>query len=256
MRYETLGRLRVTDADQAHSLSARKTAVALAVLLIRAGQVVPMERLITEIWDDDPPTRATAAVHVYVSHLRRFLAGANAASQIVTRAPGYRLTLGTDEVDADRFHELLWDGREHAARGSHERAAELLESALGLWRGPALDGLHGSAVVDGYVGRLAESRLAGIETLMEAKLALGRHREVVGSLYSLAAEHPTREKLHRQLMLALYRSERQADALRAYHSLRRCLQDSVGLEPGRGLQELYHSILVEDARLETPTGPI
>jgi SARP family transcriptional regulator, regulator of embCAB operon len=249
VRYEILGRLRVVDGENSYSITARKMAVALGVLLVRADQVVSVERLITEIWDERTPRRANAAVHVYISQLRKFLDTSHATSTIDTLQPGYRLGLRDDELDLHRFQYLVGAGQRRARQNRHEEAVDLLDRALALWRGPALDGLGGGTVVDGFATWLEESRLECTETLVESKLRLGRHREVVGFLYGLAAENPLRETFCRQLMLALYRSERPADALRQYHSTRRTLTEELGLEPGRALRELYHAILLEDESL-------
>ncbi|WP_241834635.1 AfsR/SARP family transcriptional regulator [Pseudofrankia asymbiotica] len=240
----------MTDGEGAYSISARKMAVTLAVLLIRADQVVSVDRLIAEIWDERAPRRANAAVHVYISQLRKFLDTRGAASIIDTVPPGYRLRLGADELDVLDFHRLMDAGRVAAHCERREEAIRHLDAALGLWGGPAFDGLRGGSVIDGYAIWLEESRLECLENLIECKLHVGRHREIVGLLNGLTAEHPLRETFCRQLMLALYRSERQADALRLYHRIRRALADELGLEPGRPLRELYHAILLEDERLE------
>jgi DNA-binding SARP family transcriptional activator len=251
VRYEILGPLRVVDEKCSSFLSARKIEVLLAVLLIRADQVVPLGQLFSEIWDDNAPRRATAGVHVYVSQLRKFLSRPDRAdSPIVTRPSGYQLQLGSDELDLHSFIRLAKLGREHARNARNDHAAACFEQALALWKGPALGDLPRGPIIDGFVAWLMEERLDCVELMVESHMSLGRHREQIGRLYSLTVEHPLREPFYRQLMLALYRSERQADALKVYQSARRTLNRELGLEPCRPLQNLHRAILVADSRLD------
>lgn len=259
MRYEILGPLRIADGSEYLSINARKVEIVLSVLLIRAEQVVSLEQLMTEIWGDKLPRRATAGIHVYISQLRKFLKVSGATrSPVETRAPGYVLRKGDDEIDAHIFPQLVDEGRTLLRDGQYGQATHCFEQALSLWRGPAL-GHDGSKapevngpIVDGFSTWLTETRLECLEMLVEGQLQLGQHRKTVGMLYALTAENPMREAFHRQLMLALYRSERQADALKVYQTVRRTLQDELGLEPGRPLQHLQHAILVGDKRLLAP----
>jgi SARP family transcriptional regulator, regulator of embCAB operon len=250
VKYEILGPLRVVDEGGVSSLSARKIETLLTVLLIRADQVVSCDQLIEEIWCDDVPRRATAGLHVYVSQLRKWLdRPGRADSPVVTRPPGYLLRLGSDELDLHEFQRLSRQGRAYQAAGRPDLAAASLEAALALWRGAVPRDTTCGPVVDGFVTWLEESRLECLEALAEANLRLGRHRELVSRLYSLTTEYPLRESFYRQLMLALYRSERQADALMVYHSARETLHDELGLEPCRTLRELQQAILMEDDSL-------
>ncbi|CAO5154852.1 SARP family transcriptional regulator, regulator of embCAB operon [Frankia sp. AiPs1] len=246
MRYEVLGPLRMMGKDDYGSINARKSAVTLAVLLVCADQIVSIDRLVTEVWNEHTPRRTSAAVHVYISQLRKLLGACSATSAIDTVTPGYRLVLGSDELDLHAFQRLVALGRERERQGRDEDAVGLLESALGLWRGPALDGLRGGPVVDGFATWLEECRLECFEMMVEVKLRLGRHREVVAPLRRLIAEHPLRETFCRQLMLALYHADRAADALRQYQHTRRILVDELGLEPGRALREVHQAILADD----------
>jgi SARP family transcriptional regulator, regulator of embCAB operon len=249
--YETLGPLRIVDGDRTSFISARKIETVLAVLLIRSDHVVPFDQLLSEIWGDRPPPRATAAVHVYVSQLRKFLQRpGRAENPIVTRAPGYMLQKGADQIDHHQFLHLVDQGRAQVREARHEAALSSFEEALGLWRGPALEDLRSSVTIDSFVTWLMESRLECMEMLAECQLQLGRHREIVGQLYSLISEHPFREAFYRQLMLALYRSERQADALRVYQAARQTLHDELGLEPCRALRHLQQAILADDGELD------
>jgi DNA-binding SARP family transcriptional activator len=251
MRYEVLGPLRVTDERGSSYISARKIEALLAVLVIRSGRLVPADQLIAEIWDDQPPRRATAGLHVYISQLRKFLdRPGRSESSIVTRPPGYTLHIGIDELDLHTFQHLAKLGRDAAQDGRHEEAVQYLESALALWRGPALADVPRGPIIDGFVTWLDEERVDCVEQVIEAHLELGRHRQIVGRLYSLVVENPLREAFYRQLMLALYRSERQGDALKVYQGARHTLNRELGLEPCRALQSLQRAILTADHRLD------
>lgn len=250
MKYEMLGPLRVTDESGSSFINARKIQVLLALLLVRSKQVVSIDEAITEIWGNNPPRRATAGVHVYISQLRKFLSRPDRAENpIVTRPPGYLLQLGDDEIDVHQFRALMHQGRSHLKAGQHPEASNAFEDALALWRGPVLGDLCGGPALEGFAAWTQEARLECTELLVEAQLCQGRHRELVGRLYSLTAEHPLREAFYRQLMLALSRSERQADALRVYQQARNTLNEELGLEPCRALRELQRAILVDDDRL-------
>ncbi|MFF2660048.1 BTAD domain-containing putative transcriptional regulator [Kitasatospora sp. NPDC058032] len=248
MRYEILGPLRVVDGDHVLAIGAPKRELVLGLLLVRSNQVVPADDLITEVWGDDPPRRARAALHVSISHLRKFLARPDrAGNPIVTQAGGYLLDLSRDELDAHEFVRLAELGRNHIKQRRFEEAAALMESALGLWRGPTRGDLPSGSAISRYVTWLMELRLGCSEMLADAQLELGFHRELVPSLYSLTAEHPLREVFYRQLMLALYRSDRKADALMVYQTARRTLNAELGLEPCRSVQDLQQTILMADA---------
>jgi DNA-binding SARP family transcriptional activator len=251
VRYEILGPLRVIDDGDSMFIGAKKVEILLAALLIRADQVVSAEQLITELWGERLPLRATAGVYVYISELRKFLSRSGRISgrpegPVVTRPSGYMLRLGTDEFDCQVFRDLMDLGRRHARNHCDDEAAECFEAALGQWRGPLTMELGTGPIVRGFVTWLSEERMECTELLMDTRLRLGCHRELVGRLYSLAAEYPLRESFYRQLMLALYRCERRADALTVYQSARRVLNDELGLEPGRALQDTQRAILIGD----------
>jgi DNA-binding SARP family transcriptional activator len=246
-----MGQLRLVDEAGTHSLSARKIEILLTALLIRADQVVSVDSLMKEVWGEILPRRATAGVHVYVSQIRKFLhRPGRGECPVQTRPPGYVLRLGDDELDVHEFDMLMTHGRDAARQGRHERAAAVLEKALALWNGPAMDDVHTGPILSGYQTWLNESRLECLEMLMESRLRQGQHRQLVSTLYLLTTEHPLREAFHHQLMLALYRCGRRADALRAYQAVRGLLDEELGLEPCRALRELHQSILTSDDRLE------
>lgn len=251
INYQILGNLRVRRDGVDVTPSARKIQVLLAALLLRSGQVVTVDRLISEVWGDDPPRRCLAAVQVYVSQLRKSLgSGGNAASPILTTPSGYLLQLGPWDLDVRVFQHLVTQGRQLARERRYAEALADCDAALRLWRGPVLAGLWHSHRVDSFVTWLEEIRLECLEMQIESRLALGRHRELVSQLYSLVGEHPLREVFHRQLMLALYRSERRADALEVYRRAHRVLDTELGLEPGHALRSLHHAILQSDGSLD------
>ncbi|MGY1583378.1 AfsR/SARP family transcriptional regulator [Streptomyces sp. MN13] len=252
MRFEVLGSLRITDGEEVSTVSASKMESLLGALLVRAGDVVSTDEMCTEIWGQEPPRRATATLHVYISQLRKLLRHTTgSASLIETRFPGYLLHLGNGTLDAHEFHALARQGRAASRTRRYADASALHGRALSLWRGPVLGGLRGGPIVEEFALRAEETRLECVEQRNEAELALGRHRELVGPLYALVRRHPLIEGFHRQLMLALYRSDRRADALQAFRDLCAVLDGELGIAPCRQVRELHHRILVDD----DPTVP-
>ncbi len=248
MEFRVLGPFEVCEGGQPLEIGAGKQRALLAVLLLRSGEVVSTDRLIDALWDEDPPASALNSIHVYVSQLRKALGNGH----LETRGHGYLLALEPEQLDLGRFERLLGEGRELLAEGEAERAAEVLRAALALWRGPPLSDFASEPFAHGEIARLEELRLSALEERVEADLALGRHAELVPELEALVREHPLRERLRAQLMLALYRSGRQAEALDAYQQARRMLAEELGLEPGRRLQELEGAILRQDPELDPP----
>ena len=248
LQFGILGPLEVLDRGEPLPLGGRKQRLLLALLLLRAGEVVSSDRLIDGLWGDETPPTAPVALQVHVSNLRRALGD---AGEVITRAPGYLMHPG-DALDLRRFERLLGE----AEIAETPAAAPILHRALDLWRGPPLDDLAYERGLQTAIARLEELRVAALERRIEVDLALGRHAALVPELEVLAREHPFRETLHRQLMLALYRSNRQAEALAAFRALRITLADELGLEPGSDLRRLEQAILTQDSSLVLETGPV
>jgi len=224
----------------------------LACLLAHANQVVSAERLIEELWGDEPPPTATTALQVHVSRLRKALeeTDGGGAELVVTRRPGYLIRVDAAQVDTLRFEQLASRGRTRLAAGDVAAAAGDLGDALGLWRGPALSELADHGFAQAWTARLELLRLAALEDRVDADLALGRHRDVVDELAALVEAEPLRERLWGQLMLALYRCGRQAEALRAFGQLRRTLADELGIDPSPELRRLEGRLLDQAADLD------
>jgi len=248
MEFRLLGPLEVAEQDRLLSLGGVKQRSVLAILLLNANQVVSADRLIDELWPDTPPATAAKSVQVYVSRLRKELG----PGRLVTRAPGYVLVVERSELDLARFEQLL----QEASRADSRGASQKLREALGLWRGTGLADLAYEPFAQAHVARLEELRLVALEQRVDADLATGHHAELVGELQALVADHPLRERLRCQLMLALYRSGRHAEALDIYQQARRALSDGLGLEPSEELKRLELAILQHDpaldGRVETP----
>jgi DNA-binding SARP family transcriptional activator len=228
----------------------------LAFLALRANQVVPADTLVQTLWGETTPASATAVVRTYVSRLRHALRPSGAVT-LASRSPGYSLEIDPARVDAHRFAQLVVEGRRATDAGRPDVAATTLERALALWRGPALADLAGIAGLQPVLTSLEEQRLAAVEDRLDAELALGHHTAVVGELEALTSEHPFRERLWGQLIVALYRSGRQADAVAAYQELRSTLVEQLGLEPGPDLRALEQQVLgqAEALRWAAPPGP-
>jgi DNA-binding SARP family transcriptional activator len=244
LEYRVLGPLEVVGDDGPLALGGAKQRALLALLVLNANRVVSRERLVDALWGDDPPETAVTSIQVYVSRWRKVLP----PDTLVTRAPGYLLAAKPEQIDLFRFESLVAEAR----GATPQRAATLLRGALALWRGPALGGLALESSARTESDRLEDLRLAALEERIEADLALGRQAELVGELQTLIGDNPHRERLRAQLMLALYRSGRQAEALDAYRAAREALVDELGLDPSAELRELEQRILSQDASLAPP----
>jgi YVTN family beta-propeller protein len=281
MDFRILGSFEVWVGDRLVGLGGEKPRALLAILLLHRNEVVSADRLIDDLWGESPPETALRTLRAYVSRLRKALGangsvvveeasglGANGASPaeeagcvpganggvLLTQGRGYVLEVASADVDLDRFRETSERGRDALAAGRPGEAAAVLRDALGMWRGPPLAEFAYEPFAQRVIARLEELHLAAVEDRVEADLALGRARELVGELRDLVARHPLRERLRGQLMLALYRAGRQAEALEAYQEFRRSLSEELGLEPGPAVKRLELSILGRDPALDLAAG--
>jgi predicted ATPase/DNA-binding SARP family transcriptional activator len=249
-RFSLLGPLTVSSDGTQIALGGQKRRALLAVLLLEANSVVSRDRLIDALWGENPPETARNTIQVYISQLRKFLP----EGALETAPPGYRLVIEADSVDLFEFMRLSEEGRTALDAGDATGGANTLRAALALWRGAALADLAWEPFAQAEIVRLEELRLAALEDRIDADLALGRHGQLVGELEQLVGEHPLRERFRAQLMLALYRSGRQADALAVYQRARRALVDELGIEPSESLKQLERAILAHDPSL-SPNVP-
>ncbi|HSJ73566.1 MAG TPA: BTAD domain-containing putative transcriptional regulator, partial [Miltoncostaeaceae bacterium] len=250
MEIRILGPLEVLDGGRPVPLGGRKQRALLAVLALSPGRAVSAARLVEDLWGEEAPDTAPKMVQIHVSQLRKVLP----SGVLLTRAPGYQLDVAPAQVDAFRAEELLRAGREALASGDAAAATERLGEALALWRGPALAEFE-EPFAAGEARRLEELQLALLEERIEAELALGRHAEVVGEIEALVARQPLRERPRGQLMLALYRGDRQAEALAAYQEARRALSEELGIDPSPALRDLERRILQQDPGLSAAPPP-
>jgi class 3 adenylate cyclase/DNA-binding SARP family transcriptional activator len=250
--FRILGPLEVLDEGRAVPLGGARQRALLAVLLLHANETVSTDRLIEDVWGGASVATAAKTVQVHVSRLRKALPGGGEV--LVTRERGYQLQVDPERLDANRFERLLGEARAEQAAGRPDGAAARLEEGLGLWRGEPLADLAYEPFAQAETARLTDLRAGAQELQIEAKLALGSHAEVIAPLEALIEEHPFRENLRAQLMLALYRSDRQAEALQAYQDARRRLVEELGIEPGEHLRELERAVLAQDASLALPVG--
>ncbi len=256
--FRVLGPLQVAANGTLLPLGGAKQRAVLALLLLHANEVVPIDRLIDEVWGDSPPETAANMLQGYVSHLRKTLEPGRRRGEhelIVSRAPGYMLQIDESQLDAERFERLTNEGRRLLHDGDANAAAGSLREALALWRGEALADVAYEPFARVDAERLEELRLAGLEDRIDADLALGRHGVLVGEVRELVAKHPLRERFRGQLMAALYRCGRQAEALEVYRDGRRALHDELAIEPGPALRELEQAILRQDPELGVPARP-
>ena len=254
MDFRLLGPLEVSCAGKPVELGGHKQRALLGVLVLNANRVIATDRLVELLWADEPPTTAGHAIHVHLSQLRKALKAAGSNARIGTNAAGYRLEVDADEIDVTHFEHLVAAGRQALARSSARTALEAFDRALNLWRGPALAEFVSESFAAGERARLEELRILALEGRFDAQLALGLHSKALVELQSVSAEHPLRQRLQSQLMLALYRSGRQAEASDVFQRLRSRLRDELGMEPGPELQALLRQILTHDKALQVAPG--
>ena len=254
MRFHILGPIRLGS----HTPTASKLRAVLGLLLVQADNVVSIDTIIDELWGENPPRTATTTVQVYVSHLRKACAAEDAGSgvsrfgaggRIVTAAPGYLMRTEPGELDMTRFEALRAQGISAAAQEDLVSASHLFREALRVWSGSALAGVRRGALLNATALRLEEQRMSTLDQAVAIDLRLGRHRELLGELTATAMEHSFDERVHAHLMTALYRSDRQSDALLVFNRIRRTLVKEMGTEPGPALRTLHERILRSDPGL-------
>jgi DNA-binding response OmpR family regulator len=254
LELRVLGPLEVRLDGGPVAVTASKERALLALLIANHGRTLPVGQLAEDLWEGSPPESASAALRVHVSRLRRTLAAAGVEGILVTRSPGYSLEVPDQAVDTTRFEALVADARAAAAAGRPEDAVKGFRAALALWRGPALAEVASSTFATAEAIRLEQGRLTAVEDCLAAELACGRHREVTAELEALVHEHVLRERLWELHLLALYRSGRQPDALRAFQELRSRLGEELGLDPSPALLDLERAIVAHDPALRWAAG--
>jgi DNA-binding SARP family transcriptional activator len=247
MRFKLLGPLEIVmDDESTVILSASKLGQVLGLLLIRSNEIVSVDSLLQELWGDEPPRSALTTLQTYVYHARRMFAREGFAATrtlLVTRPRGYLIEVEPDEVDAKVFERLVKQGRALLDESRTEEASDRLRTALDMWRGPALASISVGEVLQAHVAHLGELRIRAVELRIQAEKQLGRHRELIPELRSLVVAYPLNEWFHGQLINALYRSGRRAEALQAYQNLRRILKEELGVEPTAEIQRLQQEVL-------------
>jgi YVTN family beta-propeller protein len=266
MDFRILGSLEVRDRDRTVRLGGDKQRALLAVLLLHANEVVSADRLIDDLWGARPPPAALKALQAHISRLRKALDTNGVAcvdddgdrspggsdGLLMTRGHGYVLRVNGGELDLDRFRAAVEEGREALAAGDAGRAARVLRRGLAMWRGPPLADFAYESFAQAAIVQLEDLRLCAVEERVDADLALACQRDLVGELTSIVQQNPLRERVRGQLMLALYRSDRQAEALQVYQEFRHALSEQLGLDPSPGLQQLEVALLNRDASLQAP----
>jgi DNA-binding SARP family transcriptional activator len=245
MEFRILGPLEVRRDRQPMPIAGAKERALLAILLLAANEPVTTDRLVDELWGEAPPSTARKSLQVRVATLRRLLPD----GVLVTRGGSYVIEVERDQLDLHRFERLVSEASDALEAGEPDEAASMLRDALALWRGPALADFAYESFAEPAIARLEELRLAALELRIEAELSAGRHTQLIGELKGLIAAHPVRERLRGQLMLALYRDGRQAEALELYQQTRQTLSEELGIEPGPALQELQRAVLRQEAAL-------
>jgi DNA-binding SARP family transcriptional activator len=250
MHFYVLGRFEVLGDGQICTPTAPKVRQVLAVLTIRSGQTVSIDALIEELWEGKTPKSAVTTTQTYIYQIRKLferqVGPENADRLLVTRAPGYSLEIDEENIDATVFGKLVAQGRHAFEQGDYQEASRLLREGLNLWSGNALSNVVGGQVLRSHATHLEEQRISALQLRIAADLQLDKHRELIAELKSLVAVHPFDEWLHAQLITSLERSGRRGEALRAYHELRKLLNDELGLDPSTELQQAHLAMLSAD----------
>src|SRR6266568_6475689 len=252
VRLRLLGPLQLVVDGRSVDLGGPRHRIVLSLLALNANRLVSTDRLVDAVWGTSPPSTARTQIQICISALRKLFAAADLQDALQTRPPGYILRVSDDSLDSEHFTGLVADARIHLHEGRNVEAADLLRAALALWRGPALADIP-SELLQREAAVLNDRRSAATEERIRVELELGQHRELIGELRAMVSEQPLREELSALLMLALYRSGRQAEALEVCRRTRGMLVEEVGIEPGAELQHLEHAILNRDPALNVPT---
>jgi SARP family transcriptional regulator, regulator of embCAB operon len=256
LSFNILGAMEIVCCERVCVPTAPKVRNVLALLLVRANQLVDTDSIIRELWGEKPPRSAVTTTQTYICHLRKKFEQENDSGErgvsLDTVPPGYVLRVPRGHLDADRFAELTARGRSLLEEGRVAEAARLLRDALALWRGPALANVSVGALLSGHVAHLEETRIRALEMRIQADLALGRDRELIPELRALVATYPFNEWFHAQLIDALRRAGRRGEALQAYQHVRNVLNEELGLEPSADLQRLHRAVLTGDAHRDRP----
>jgi len=255
VKFRVLGPLEVTVGSERLDLGGSRQQIVVATLLLSANKVVTMDRLLEAIYGENLPPTSRAQAQISISSLRRLFASRNCDAIITTRAQGYVIRVDSERLDSQQFGEQIVAARAAREASRLDQAVACYRDALRLWRGPAFDGID-SQLIRVAATRLDEQRIASNEDRVNIELELGRHHELVGELTELAEEFPLREQLRGQLMLALYRCNRTAEALQVYRLTRRTMIDELGIEPSERLRRLEHAILASDPALDPPAEPV
>ncbi|MFI6442579.1 BTAD domain-containing putative transcriptional regulator [Streptomyces sp. NPDC050759] len=239
--------------------TAPKSRQLLALLVLNANQVVSTAMCIDELWGSSPPASAASTVQTYILQIRRALRrmpalGGSQAESLRTRHQGYQFVVGREEMDLFRFKESLAQARIALTAENYELGASLLQEGLGTWRGPALVDVQAGPLISMHLTQLGELRFSALEQRIEAELRMGLHHELISELFRLVEEFPVHENLHAQLMVALYRAGRRAQALEVYQQLRTVLISELGIEPSSRIQHLHGAVLSNDSALEPPVA--
>lgn len=259
LQFQVLGPLEVLEGDRYRTPTPPKVRRVLALLLLRANQVVPMDSIIEELWGEEPPLSAVGTAQTYIYQLRKALdplgVRADGGEWLITKPPGYLMRISPEQTDAHEFEELSRQGRDLLDAGAHDQASQVLRQALSLWQGPSLANVRAGGLLAAHAVHLEEHRMRTLELRIQADAELGRHLELVGEMRSLVTSHPLNEWFHGQLIVSLNRCGRRGEALAAYQELRTVLNDQLGLDPQPALQRLQREVLANGAPLTRVFSP-
>ncbi len=259
LRFKVLGPLEVLDGDRICTPTPPKVRRVLALLLLRANQVVPMDAIIEELWGEEPPLSAVGTAQTYIYQLRKALDRSatltDGSEWLLTKPPGYLMRVTPDQIDSYEFEQLSRQGRELLDAGRFDQASRVLHQALAMWQGPSLANVRAGDLIQAHAIHLEEQRMRSLELRIQADAELGHHLELVCEMRSLVTSHPLNEWFHGQLIVSLNRCGRRGEALQAYQNLRMVLNEQLGLDPQPALQLLQREVLTNGAPRTTVFNP-